>query len=37
MKQDMMVAKMYMEEQKKMTPCFIHVGGLIGLHKHETQ
>lgn len=31
-----MSAKMYMEEQGKIIPCSIHVGGSIGLHKHET-
>ena len=31
-----MTAKMYMEEQGKIIPCAIHVGGSIGLHKHET-
>lgn len=32
----MMTAKMYMDEQGKIIPCTIHVGGSIGLHKHET-
>lgn len=32
----MMTAKMYMDEQGKIIPCVIHVGGSIGLHKHET-
>ena len=32
----MMTAKMYMDEQGKIIPCQIHVGGSIGLHKHET-
>lgn len=32
----MMTAKMYMDEQGKIIPCSIHVGGSIGLHKHET-
>lgn len=32
----MMTAKMYMGEQGKIIPCFIHAGGSIGLHKHET-
>ena len=31
-----MTAKMYMEEQGKIIPCSIHVGGSIRLHKHET-
>lgn len=31
-----MTAKMYMDEQGKIIPCTIHVGGSIGLHKHET-
>lgn len=32
----MMTAKMYMDEQGKIIPCTIHVGGSIGLHKDET-
>lgn len=31
-----MTAKMYMDEQGKIILCSIHVGGSIGLHKHET-
>lgn len=31
-----MTAKMYMNEQEKIIPCYIHVGGSIGMHKHET-
>lgn len=31
-----MTVKMYMDEQGKIIPCTIHVGGSIGLHKHET-
>lgn len=31
-----MTAKMYMDEQGEIIPCAIHVGGSIGLHKHET-
>lgn len=31
-----MTAKMYMDEQGKIISCSIHVGGSIGLHKHET-
>lgn len=31
-----MTAKMYMDGQGKIIPCSIHVGGSIGLHKHET-
>lgn len=32
----MMTAKMYMDEQGKVIPCAFHIGGSIGLHKHET-
>lgn len=32
----MMTAKMYMDEQGKIIPCTIHIGGSIGLHRHET-
>ena len=32
----LMTAKMYMDEQGKIIPCAIHIGGSIGLHKHET-
>ena len=32
----MMSAKMYMDNQGKIIPCTIHIGGSIGLHKHET-
>lgn len=31
-----MSARMYMDEQGKIIPTVIHVGGSIGLHKHET-
>ena len=31
-----MTAKMYMDEEGKIIPCSIHIGGSIGLHKHET-
>lgn len=31
-----MSAKMYMDNQGKIIPCTIHVGGSIGSHKHET-
>lgn len=31
-----MTAKMFMDEHGKIIPCSIHVGGSIGLHKHET-
>lgn len=31
-----MTARLYMDEQGKIIPCSIHVGGSIGLHKHET-
>lgn len=31
-----MSAKMFMDEQGKIIPCRIHVGGSIGLHRHET-
>ncbi|CVI71159.1 Cupin domain protein [Clostridiales bacterium CHKCI001] len=31
-----MSAKMYRSEQGKIIPCKIHIGGSIGLHKHET-
>ena len=31
-----MTAKMFMDEQGKIIPCRIHVGGSIGLHKHKT-
>lgn len=27
---------MFMDEQSKIIPCCIHVGGSIGLHKHTT-
>lgn len=27
-------ARMYMDEQGKIIPCRIHVGGSIGLHRH---
>ena len=29
-------AKMYIDEYGKIIPCRIHVGGSIGLHKHQT-
>ena len=29
-------ARMFMDEQGKIIPCRIHVGGSIGLHKHAT-
>lgn len=29
-------AKMYMGKYGKVIPCCIHVGGSIGIHKHET-
>lgn len=29
-------AKMYMDEQGKIIPCTIHMGGSIGLHRYET-
>ncbi len=29
-------AKMYMDKYGKVIPCCIHVGGSIGIHKHET-
>lgn len=32
----MMSAKMYMDNQGKIIPCSIHVGGSIGKHRHET-
>lgn len=32
----MMTAKMYMDAQGKIIPCAIHVGGSIGIHRHET-
>lgn len=31
-----MSAKMFMDKQGKIIPCRIHVGGSIGLHRHET-
>ncbi len=31
-----MSAKMYIGEQGKIIPCYIHPGGSIGPHKHET-
>lgn len=31
-----MTAKMYVGKQGKIIPCSIHIGGSIGLHKHET-
>lgn len=31
-----MIAKMYMDKQGKVILCAIHVGGSIGLHRHET-
>lgn len=31
-----MTAKMFMDEHGKIIPCNIHVGGSIGLHKHDT-
>lgn len=31
-----MSARMYMDEQGKIISTVIHVGGSIGLHKHET-
>ena len=31
----MMTAKMYMDEQRKIIPCAIHVGGSIGFHMHD--
>lgn len=32
----MMSAKMYMDDDGKIIPCRIHVGGSVGLHIHET-
>lgn len=32
----MMSAKMFMGNQGKVITCAIHVGGSIGLHRHET-
>lgn len=32
----MMSAKMYMDKNCKIIPCTIHVGGSIGMHRHET-
>ena len=32
----MMSARMHMDEDGKIIPCKIHVGGSIGLHTHET-
>lgn len=31
-----MSAKLYMDEERKIIPCHIHVGGSIGMHRHET-
>lgn len=31
-----MTARMYMDDQGKVISCSIHLGGSIGLHKHET-
>lgn len=31
-----MTARMYMDEQGKIIPCTINVGGSIGIHRHET-
>lgn len=31
-----MTAKMFMDDQGKIIPCRIHVGGSIGLHRHTT-
>lgn len=31
-----MSAKMYIDNEGKIIPCAIHVGGSIGLHKHKT-
>lgn len=31
-----MSAKMHMDNEYKIIPSIIHVGGSIGLHKHET-
>lgn len=31
-----MAAKMYVDEQGKIILCKIHIGGSIGLHKHQT-
>lgn len=31
-----MSAKMYMDQQGKIIPCAIHVGGSIGMHEHLT-
>lgn len=31
-----MSAKMYMDNEGKIIPCSIHVGGSIGTHGHET-
>ncbi len=31
-----MTAKTSMDKQGKIIPCSIHVGGSIGMHKHET-
>ena len=30
-----MSARMFTDEQGKIIPCRIHVGGSIGLHRHE--
>lgn len=32
----MMTARMHMSEAGKIIPCSIHLGGSIGMHKHET-
>lgn len=31
-----MSAKLYMDEERKIIPCRIHVGGAIGIHRHES-
>lgn len=31
-----MSARMHIDEERKIIPCAIHVGGSIGLHKHNT-
>lgn len=31
-----MSAKMYIDNEGEIIPCAIHVGGSIGLHKHNT-
>ena len=31
-----MSAKLYMDDLRRIIPCKIHVGGSIGMHRHET-